>query len=186
MPGPVRGAGAIAAWVGPKARLVSRDPSNGNAMVEDQTKLALTAMRQILRSTELSSKALVRETGLTPSQLIFMQILEEAGEQTAGYVAARMGITQATATVLIHKLEQAGVVMRRKGAQDRRQSWLSLTDRGRALLAIAPDGVHAQFHDRFSGLERWEQTMLVSALQRIAAMLADPVPEEAVPEPRDI
>ncbi len=146
--------------------------------VEDRTKLALTAMRQILRSTELSSKALMRETGLTASQLIFMHILEEAGEQTAGYVAGRMGITQATATVLIHKLEQAGTVQRRKGAQDRRQSWLSLTDHGRELLSIAPDGVHARFHDRFSGLEVWEQTMLLSALQRIATMLADPEHED--------
>ncbi|WP_169053275.1 MarR family winged helix-turn-helix transcriptional regulator [Falsirhodobacter xinxiangensis] len=150
--------------------------------VEDRTKLALTAMRQILRSTENSSRAVMRETGLTASQLIFMHILEEAGEQTAGVIAARMGITQATATVLIHKLEQSGVVQRRKGAQDRRQSWLSLTDHGRQLLTIAPDGVHARFHDRFSALEDWEQTQLVSSLQRIAAMLADTVADEG-PEP---
>lgn len=150
-------------------------------IVEDQTKLALTAMRKILRSTELSSKALVRETGLTPSQLIFLHILEDAGEQTAGYVAARMGITQATATVLIHKLEQAGVIQRRKGENDRRQSWLSLTPRGREVLAIAPDGVHARFHERFAQLEDWEQAMLVSALQRVAGMLDAPQHEDDPP-----
>ncbi|MTH79127.1 MarR family transcriptional regulator [Paracoccus aestuariivivens] len=142
--------------------------------MEDRTKMALTALRQILRSTEENSKTVMRETGLTPSQLVFMHLLEEAGEQTAGFIASRMGITQATATVLIHKLEALGVVRRRKGEQDRRQSWLSLTERGRALLAIAPDGSHARFHEQFSALEGWEQLMLISALERIATMLSNP------------
>ena len=152
--------------------------------MEDRTKLALTAMRRILRSTELHSKELMRETGLTPSQLIFMHLLQEAGEQTAGYIAARMGITQATATVLIHKLEAQGVVQRRRGEQDRRQSWLSLTEKGQEFLAIAPDGAHAQFHRKFSTLPDWEQMMLIASLERVAAMLASP--EEELLQARDL
>ncbi|MDS9469227.1 MarR family transcriptional regulator [Paracoccus sp. MBLB3053] len=149
--------------------------------LEDRTKLALTALRQILRSTENNSKAVMRETGLTPSQLVFMHLLEEAGEQTAGFIAGRMGITQATMTVLIHKLENLGIVRRRKGEHDRRQSWLSLTDHGRALLAIAPDGSNARFHQQFAALDGWEQLMLISALERVAAMLALPVVDEGQP-----
>ncbi|MGO4854084.1 MarR family winged helix-turn-helix transcriptional regulator [Phaeovulum sp. W22_SRMD_FR3] len=152
--------------------------------MEDRTKLALTAMRRILRSTELHGKELMRETGLTPSQLIFMHLLQEAGEQTAGYIAARMGITQATATVLIHKLEAQGVVQRRRGEQDRRQSWLSLTAKGQEFLAIAPDGAHAQFHRKFSVLPDWEQMMLIASLERVAAMLASP--EEEMLQSRDL
>jgi DNA-binding MarR family transcriptional regulator len=128
-------------------------------------------MRKILRVTELNSKALMRETGLTPSQLIFMQLLEEGSEHTAGHIAARMGITQATTTALIQKLEAQSMILRRKGESDRRQVWLSLTDAGRRVLAIAPDGAHARFHQQFSGLPEWEQLMLLSALERVAAML---------------
>ncbi|WP_158541582.1 MarR family winged helix-turn-helix transcriptional regulator [Pelagibacterium lacus] len=135
------------------------------------TKTALSALRKILRKTELNSKALMRETGLTPSQLIFMQILDDGAEHTAGAAALRMGITQATATALIHKLEALGMVARRKGEADRRQVWLSLTDKGRAVLEIAPDGAHAQFHAAFSRLAQWEQLMLIAALERIADML---------------
>lgn len=128
-------------------------------------------MRKILRKTELNSKALMRETGLTPSQLVFMQLLEDGSEQTAGSVAARMGITQATATALIHKLEAQGMIVRRKGQSDRRQVWLSLTPAGREVLAIAPDGVHARFHEQFTALEEWEQLMLIAALERVASLL---------------
>lgn len=130
-------------------------------------------MRKILRTTELNSKQLMSETGLTPSQLIFMQMLEDGNEQTAGHVAARMGITQATTTVLVQKLEALGMVKRRKGEEDRRQVWLSLTPLGQKTLAIAPDGAHAQFHQQFTALEDWEQAMLIASLERVAAMLGN-------------
>ena len=139
--------------------------------MEDRTKLALTAMRKILRATESNSKKLMHETGLTPSQLIFMQILDGEQEKTAGHVASRMGITQATTTALLQKLETSGMIQRRRGEKDRRQVWLSLTEKGRKVLAIAPDGVHAQFHQQFTALKDWEQTMLVAALERVADML---------------
>lgn len=128
-------------------------------------------MRKILRATEANSKQLMRETGLTPSQLIFMQILDGEQEKTAGAVAARMGITQATTTALLQKLESAGMIQRRRGERDRRQVLLSLTDVGRKVLSIAPDGVHAQFQQQFLGLKDWEQIMLVACLERVADML---------------
>lgn len=128
-------------------------------------------MRKILRTTEVNSKMLMRETGLTPSQLIFMQLLDDGSEQTAGHVAGRMGITQATATALIHRLESQGMIQRRKGQTDRRQVWLSLTPRGERILAIAPDGAHARFHEQFTALEEWEQLMLIASLERVAKML---------------
>ncbi|WP_404405525.1 MarR family winged helix-turn-helix transcriptional regulator [Pelagibacterium halotolerans] len=148
----------------------ARNRHRTNAL-ENRTKTALSAMRKILRKTELNSKALMRETGLTPSQLVFMQLLEDGNEQTAGSVAGRMGITQATATALIQKLEAQGLVVRRKGETDRRQVWLSLTPAGREVLAIAPDGVHARFHEQFTALEEWEQLMLIAALERVASLL---------------
>ncbi|MHA6298238.1 MarR family winged helix-turn-helix transcriptional regulator [Devosia sp. CAU 1758] len=114
----------------------------------------------------------MRETGLTPSQLIFMQLLDGEIEQTAGYVAGRMGITQATTTALLQRLESAGMIQRRRGEKDRRQVLLSLTEAGRKVLTIAPDGVHAQFYQQFSALKDWEQTMMVSALERVADMLS--------------
>lgn len=139
--------------------------------MKDRTKLALTAMRKILRTTELNSKQLMRETGLTPSQLVFMQLLDVEGERTAGYVAGRMGITQATTTALLQKLESVGMIQRRRGDKDRRQVLLSLTEAGRRVLDVAPDGMHAQFLSQFSALKEWEQQMLVAALERVADML---------------
>ncbi|WP_338722059.1 MarR family winged helix-turn-helix transcriptional regulator [Devosia sp. XK-2] len=147
--------------------------------MEDRTKLALTAMRKILRRTELNSKQLMRETGLTPSQLIFMQMLDNGQEQTAGYVAGKMGISQATTSALLQKLESLGMIQRRRGEKDRRQVLLSLTAAGHKVLAIAPEGAHAHFHEQFSALQDWEQSMLIASLERVAAMLGDDDPAVA-------
>ena len=141
--------------------------------MDNRTKTALTAMRKILRTTELNSKRLMHETGLTPSQLIFMQLLDDEREQTAGYVAGRMGITQATTTALLQKLEALGMIQRRKGETDRRQVWLSLTAAGRKVMEIAPDGVHARFQQEFEALEDWEQAMLIASLERVATLLGN-------------
>jgi MarR family transcriptional regulator, organic hydroperoxide resistance regulator len=74
---------------------------------------------------------------------------------------------------LLQKLETLGMVQRRRGETDRRQVWLSLTPAGHKALAIAPDGVHAQFHQQFMALQDWEQAMLIASLERVAAMLGN-------------
>lgn len=166
----------------------------------DRTKTVLTAMRRILRVTEDNAKALMRQTGLSTSQLILLQLLEDGGEMTAGEIAHRMGITQATTTALLHKLQARGFVVRRRGETDRRQVWLTLSEAGHDILAIAPDGVHARFHDSFTQLKDWEQASIMAALERVADMLGaaemdaapiidsevlvrDPAPRAPTPEP---
>lgn len=139
--------------------------------MDDRTKTVLTAIRRILRATELTSKSLLLATGLTPSQLLLLRLLEEDGEMSPGQIAKRMGITQATITGIIHKLEQRELVVRRKGETDRRQVWLSLSEMATTVLAATPDGVHERFEQRFAELTDWEQASLIAALERIAEML---------------
>ena len=50
----------------------------------DRSEDALIALRQIQRRTEQASKRLASTAGLTPSQLLVMQILSERGEISAG------------------------------------------------------------------------------------------------------
>lgn len=139
--------------------------------MEDRSKRILVVMRQILRATDTHARLLSRLSGVTTSQLLALQLLDERGESTAGEIASSMGITQATTTSLLQKLEAAGLIARRRGDTDRRQVWLSLTDLGREKLANAPVGLQETFSERFEALEQWEQAMLIAAMERIAAML---------------
>ncbi|UUX48836.1 MarR family transcriptional regulator [Nisaea acidiphila] len=140
-------------------------------MTENRSQHALIVLRQILRATENRARKLSRESGLTASQLLLLQTLEDEGECTAGTIAARLGITQATTTSLVQKLEAKGLITRKRGDTDRRKVWLTLSDTGRQKLADAPDSLQDLFSRRFEKLEDWEQMMLMANLERVASML---------------
>lgn len=139
--------------------------------MEDRSASALVALRRILRATELSSKTLARESGLTASQLITLQLVGRIDDATPGAVAREAGITQATVTALIDKLERRGLVTRERDTEDRRRVLVRVTPEGRAALAGAPDMLQDLFETRFERLYDWEQASVVAALERVAALL---------------
>ncbi len=132
---------------------------------------AITVMRQILRKTDIHARDLARAAGLTASQRMLLQVLEEEGESRAGVLATRLGITQATTTNILDRLEKAGLVQRRRYDSDKRRVLVSLTKEGFSRLSAAPDGLQELFADRFDQLEPWEQSMTIAALERISSML---------------
>lgn len=139
--------------------------------MEQRAQTALISLRRILRATELGSKQLARTFRLTTSQLIVLEILNERGQATAGAIAARAGLSQATVTALVDKLAQRGLVVRRRGETDRRQVWIELLDDGRRALAEVPGTLQTRFCANFERLPAWEQAYIVAALERVAALL---------------
>ncbi|MEO0882004.1 MAG: MarR family transcriptional regulator [Pseudomonadota bacterium] len=132
---------------------------------------ALIALRQIQRKTELAAKRLAQTAGLTPSQLVVLQLLKERGETSAGELSQLTQLKHATITSLVDKLVTRGYVTRRKSDADKRKVWLTLTDNGLTGLTAAPDLLQEVFEKRFDGLPDWHQSMLVSALERVSALL---------------
>ena len=132
---------------------------------------ALIALRRIQRKTEQDSRRLASIAGLTPSQLLVMQILKERGEVSAGDVARQTQLKHATITNLVDKLAMRGLVARRRCEEDRRKVWLTLLPDGERALTAAPDLLQDTFQARFAALPDWHQSMLVSSLERVAALL---------------
>ena len=132
---------------------------------------ALIALRQIQRKTEQASKKLAAQASLTPSQLLVMQILAERGEISAGEVSKLTQLKHATITSLVDKLVARGLLMRRRCEEDRRRVWLTLLPEGQNVITSAPDLLQDMFQTRFESLPDWHQAMLVSSLERVAALL---------------
>lgn len=134
-------------------------------------KQVLTALRRIFRATDLDAKSLARQTGLTTSQLLVLELLSMAGELTVGGIADKVGLTQGTVTSMIDKLQQRGLVVRRRGSADRRQVKVSLTEEGREMVARAPTALQTRFLEEFSALQDWERHAMVASLQRVADLM---------------
>jgi DNA-binding MarR family transcriptional regulator len=132
---------------------------------------ALIALRQIQRKTEQASKKLAAQANLTPSQLLVMQILAERGEISAGDVSKLTQLKHATITSLVDKLVARGLATRRRCEEDRRRVWLTILPEGQNAITSAPDLLQETFHTRFETLPDWHQAMLVSSLERVAALL---------------
>jgi DNA-binding MarR family transcriptional regulator len=139
--------------------------------MDERSSTTLVAMRRILRATELGARALARETGLTTAQLLVLQAIAQADAGTPTAIASETGVSQATITALIDKLETKGFVVRRKSDRDRRQTLVLLTDAGRKALAEAPDPLQDQFVTRFEQLPDWERSMILAALERVASLM---------------
>lgn len=139
--------------------------------MESRSQIALVSLRRILRVTELNARKLARESDLNASQLLVLQHISHTNKALPSDIARSVDLKQATVTVLVNKLEDAGLVTRRRDDKDRRRVWVELTDAGQVTLTQSPDLLQNRFEHAFDNLEEWEQAMIISALERIAALL---------------
>lgn len=139
--------------------------------MDDQAEIALVALRRILKATEANVKALASQSGLTASQLLVLQVLKSRGETLTGELARAVDLKQATISILLDKLQEMGLIERRRGESDRRRVWVRITDEGNGVLHGAPDLLQETFRTRFRHLADWEQASLVAALLRVVSLL---------------
>ena len=153
----------------------------------ERVDITLIALRRILRATELYGRELKQASGVTAVQFRALQIIAEKGDATAKEISLRMRVSQATVTSLVDKLVREGMVVREKSEQDRRQTNIHITPRGQETLKEAPDPLQQRFVRKFAAMEDWEQAMLVSSLERVAAMLdADDIDASPVLDTGDL
>src|ERR1043165_7221256 len=78
-------------------------------------------------------------TELSPSMTAALATIERHGPMTPSELAARERIQRPTATRVLARLEEAGLVTRTPDPDDRRSFLVSSTDEGRELLAAVRD-----------------------------------------------
>lgn len=131
----------------------------------------LMALRRITRAIDIHSSRLAHHHGLTVPQLIVLSEIARSGEITTGQLAENVSLSNATITGILNRLSKPGLVERRRANEDKRRVLVKLTDLGKRTLANAPSLLHGHFMTEFEKLENWEQTSLLSSLQRIASMM---------------
>ncbi len=137
----------------------------------------LVALRRIMRAIDLRSKALEKQVGLTVPQLLVLQVLNEADRLNVSEIANAVNLSQGTATSIVQRLVAKGLVSKQGSSSDRRMVMVALTARGKSKLAASPELFQEKFTERFEQLDSWEQKMLISAVERIAAIMnAEDVP----------
>lgn len=131
----------------------------------------LVALRKVIRAIDLHSKQLNKQSGLTTPQLMVLRhVCANAGVMVRE-VADHVNLSPATVTSILDRLEVKQLVTRQRSTQDRRKVGLHITEAGQAVLSNVPKPLQDHFISRFESLEDWEQSLLISSMQRIATMM---------------
>jgi DNA-binding MarR family transcriptional regulator len=130
----------------------------------------LVELRRIVRALDLQSKQL-QKAGLTGSQSLVLRALAKHGELPANRLSQAVSLSQGTITTILDRLELKGLIRRERSPADKRRLVVTLTDDGREALNRAPSLLHVNFLTAFKRLDNWEQTLILSCLQRVAGMM---------------
>ncbi len=131
----------------------------------------LVSLRKVIRAIDLHSKQLNKSSGLTAPQLLIMQEVGRVKGITSGRIAQNINLSPATVTNIVDRLESRDLLTRVRSQEDKRRVSLFLTSKGKALLLTAPQPLQEHFIENFCSLESWEQSLLLSSMQRIASMM---------------
>lgn len=131
----------------------------------------LIALRRVMRAVDLHSRKLMQSHGLTGPQALVLQETVKGAGISAGELANRVSLSQATVTDILTRLEQRGLLSRQRSCEDRRKVLIQPTAAGREVIATAPPLLQETFVRRFADLRPWEQMLLLSSLQRIAELM---------------
>lgn len=88
---------------------------------------------------------MLNELGITYPQYLVLMVLWEQDAQPVNDIARRLLLETNTVTPLLQRMEKLGIVVRKRGKEDKRQQIVSLTEKGKAMeeqaYAIIPAGM---------------------------------------------
>jgi DNA-binding MarR family transcriptional regulator len=147
----------------------------------------LIAIRRIIQAVDLHSRYLVRHFGLTGPQLIILQEISNRKEVAVNEIAKAVSLGQPTVTGILERLENRGLIVRRRSKRDKRKVFISITEKCQEFMEKAPPPMQEHFTHAFNSLQDWEQSMILASLQRIVSLMdaksiqAAPILAEAGP-----
>lgn len=137
----------------------------------DLEDLIVASIRRIVRAVDLHSRHLVEEHGVTAPQLAVLAEAERLDGAAIGALARGVHLSQPTVSGILDRLERRGLVHRERSDRDRRSVVVSVTEQGRKVLRESPSLLQDRFRQELARLKGWERYWLLSALERIAAMM---------------
>jgi DNA-binding MarR family transcriptional regulator len=129
------------------------------------------ALQVLSRALGRLGRERARAGDVTPQQAEALQLVAERGAMSTSSLALMLGIDPSTASRNLAGLERAGYIVRRRGADDGRQTDVRLTPRGkRTAEAVAAEWTttYSQLLDR---LPRHDRQRIAEAIEVLARVL---------------
>ena len=126
-------------------------------------------IKQIHDEVEKTANALLRQQGLTLSQMNVLMELEEAPSHQLSLkeLEGLLHVAQSTAAGIVVRLEQKGFVKSFTDDNDRRVKNVSITDSGMACCKTAATDISHMEETLLSGLSETEKVLFRDLLEKV-------------------
>src|SRR3990167_2088123 len=131
----------------------------------------LIALKRIIRAIELHSKKLVNQYGITGPQALVLKRIIHYKRVPSGILARDVNLSHATVTSILDRLEKQKYILRIPSLDDKRKVLIEAAPAAINMFKNAPPLLQEEFISAFHKLDSWEQTQMLSTLQRIATMM---------------
>lgn len=108
---------------------------------------------------------------MTPAQLEVLKRIHEDAPVSAGALAKRVDVGQATMTRLLDRLEQRGFIRRERDVEDRRRVLIRLEPTGTTIADSVRQPLNEALARKLGGVSEAERTRLLAATQRLVVLL---------------
>lgn len=140
-------------------------------MPESSRSVALSSVRALVDALYQSARGVEQRTGRTNAQVSILRQLARHGSLTVNEVAESVRTRQSTASIVLTRLQRAGLVRRVVSRDDRRKVLIEITARGRTVARRAPRPATDQLITAIDELSTSEVAALVRALRPLLAKL---------------
>jgi DNA-binding MarR family transcriptional regulator len=139
--------------------------------VHDSIRWIVWYLRRLVQADELFNKELYKKYSVSQPQLTCLLALQEYGPLQSSKLAKYMMVRPSTATGIVDRLEEKGLVSRQRSVLDRRVVTIELTDAGKSLAEEAPVPIPGRMLDGLNTLPVEETRNIVKSLSTLVAML---------------
>jgi DNA-binding MarR family transcriptional regulator len=143
-----------------------RSDSTDRAILE-----TLDAFRRVLRVIRSSARRAERELGVSGAQLFVLQQLVDGPVDSLNALAERTYTHQSSVSVVVRRLVERGLVIRRASPRDARQIQIGLSPSGRALLRQSGPAVQVRLIRAMRKLSPGQCTQLASLLGQVVKQM---------------
>jgi MarR family transcriptional regulator, organic hydroperoxide resistance regulator len=128
-------------------------------------------LRRIVRALHSYSQGVRARYGLTGPQLWALKTLQRSGPLATGGLAEALAVHQSSVSLLLDRLEERGLITRRRRVDDQRVVEVHLTRRGAALAADAPEAAQGRLLHALDAMSAAEVHHLSRAVRRLVTAM---------------
>lgn len=116
---------------------MTKKPNRAVELTELQMQV-LSQFRLIYGSVKKHFREVEKQCGISGSQVWLLREVATTPGRGVSMLAERLSIHQSTCSLLVEKLVEAGLVLKKRSAEDQRRVGLEVTRAGKQLLKNAP------------------------------------------------